>query len=125
MLRAVVAGGLRNDKKVHFILDEAASLGHMDALDDAVDKYRGYGVRLQLYYQILRPAQEVLAGRAGSNAALQRVAGLLRRERQRDGEVRQRAARRGNHHRGRQRGGEQRIRPIVPSRRVFNNSFQE
>ncbi len=23
----------------------------MDALDDAVDKYRGYGVRLQFYYQ--------------------------------------------------------------------------
>jgi len=31
---------------VHFVLDEAASLGRMDALDDAVDKYRGYGVRL-------------------------------------------------------------------------------
>jgi type IV secretion system protein VirD4 len=40
-------------KKVHFILDEAAALGHMPALDDAVDKYRGYGVRLQLYYQSL------------------------------------------------------------------------
>ncbi len=38
-------------KNVNFVLDEAASLGHMDALDDAVDKYRGYGVRLQLYYQ--------------------------------------------------------------------------
>jgi type IV secretion system protein VirD4 len=36
---------------VHFVLDEAASLGHLDALDDAVDKYRGYGVRLQFYYQ--------------------------------------------------------------------------
>jgi type IV secretion system protein VirD4 len=36
---------------VTFVLDEAASLGRMDALDDAVDKYRGYGVRLQFYYQ--------------------------------------------------------------------------
>jgi len=36
---------------VHFVLDEAASLGHMEALDDAVDKYRGYGVRLQFYFQ--------------------------------------------------------------------------
>jgi type IV secretion system protein VirD4 len=53
MLRAVVAGGLQEQEKVHFICDEAASLGHMDALDDAVDKYRGYGVRLQLYYQSL------------------------------------------------------------------------
>ena len=36
---------------VTFVLDEAASLGRMDALDDAVDKYRGYGVRLHFYYQ--------------------------------------------------------------------------
>jgi type IV secretion system protein VirD4 len=53
MLRAVVRGGLQDRRKVHFILDEAASLGHMDALNDAVDKYRGYGVRLQFYYQSL------------------------------------------------------------------------
>ncbi|MBI1314928.1 TraM recognition domain-containing protein [bacterium] len=51
LLRAVVRGGLQETNKVHFVLDEAASLGHMDALDDAVDKYRGYGVRLQFYYQ--------------------------------------------------------------------------
>ena len=51
MLRAVVRGGLQERNKVHFVLDEAASLGHLDCLDDAVDKYRGYGVRLQFYYQ--------------------------------------------------------------------------
>jgi type IV secretion system protein VirD4 len=34
-------------------LDEAASLGHLDCLDDAVDKYRAYGVRLQFFYQSL------------------------------------------------------------------------
>jgi type IV secretion system protein VirD4 len=51
MLRAVVKGGLQEKKLVHFVLDEAATLGHMDAIDDAVDKYRGYGVRLQFYYQ--------------------------------------------------------------------------
>lgn len=39
--------------KVHFVLDEAASLGHMEALDDAVDKYRAYKIRLQFYYQSL------------------------------------------------------------------------
>jgi len=50
LLRAVVKGGL-SQRRVHYVLDEAASLGHMDALDDAVDKYRGYGVRLQFYYQ--------------------------------------------------------------------------
>ena len=53
MLRAVVKGGLQETTKVHFVLDEAASLGHMDALDDAVDKLRGYGVRLQFFYQSL------------------------------------------------------------------------
>ncbi|QJW98489.1 type IV secretory system conjugative DNA transfer family protein [Frigoriglobus tundricola] len=53
LLRAVVKGGLQEKTRVHFVLDEAASLGHMDALDDAVDKFRGYGVRLQLYYQSL------------------------------------------------------------------------
>jgi type IV secretion system protein VirD4 len=51
LLRAVVRGGLQEHSKVHFVLDEAASLGHMEALDDAVDKYRGYGVRLQFYFQ--------------------------------------------------------------------------
>lgn len=53
LLRAVVKGGLQETTKVHFVLDEAASLGHMDALDDAVDKFRGYGVRLLLLYQSL------------------------------------------------------------------------
>jgi type IV secretion system protein VirD4 len=51
LLRAVVRGGLQEWNKVHFVLDEAASLGRMDALDDAIDKYRGYGVRLQFYFQ--------------------------------------------------------------------------
>lgn len=53
MLRAVVRGGLQETTKVHYVLDESSSLGHLEALDDAVDKYRGYGVRLQFYYQSL------------------------------------------------------------------------
>jgi type IV secretion system protein VirD4 len=53
LMRAVVAGGLQERNKVHFILDEAASLGHMDIVDDAVDKFRGYGIRLQFYFQSL------------------------------------------------------------------------
>ena len=53
LLRAVVKGGLRPKNKVHFLLDEAASLGHLEAVDDAVDKYRGYGVRFQFFYQSL------------------------------------------------------------------------
>jgi type IV secretion system protein VirD4 len=40
-------------KTVHFVLDESASLGHLDAIDDAVDKFRGFGVRLIFAYQSL------------------------------------------------------------------------
>jgi len=58
MLLAVVRGGLQETNRVHFVLDEAASLGRMDSLDDAVDKYRGYGVRLQFYYQSLGQLQK-------------------------------------------------------------------
>jgi type IV secretion system protein VirD4 len=53
LLRAVVSGGLQEERKVHFILDEAASLGHMDVIDDAVDKFRGYGARLFFLFQSL------------------------------------------------------------------------
>lgn len=53
MLRAVVRNGLQEANRVHFVLDEAASLGHLESLDDAVDKYRGYGVRLLFLYQSL------------------------------------------------------------------------
>jgi type IV secretion system protein VirD4 len=52
-LRAVVQGGLQETTKVRFILDEAATLGHLEAIDDAVDKLRGYGVRLVFLYQSL------------------------------------------------------------------------
>ncbi len=53
LLRAVVKGGLQETNKVHFVLDEAAALGQMNALDDAVDKFRGFGVRLIFLYQSL------------------------------------------------------------------------
>jgi type IV secretion system protein VirD4 len=52
LLRTVVKGGLSN-RKVQFLLDEAAGLGHLEILDDAIDKYRSYGVRLTLIYQSL------------------------------------------------------------------------
>ncbi len=53
LLLASVRGGIRDGRRVHYVLGEAASLGHMSCLDDAVDKYRAYGVRLQFYYQSL------------------------------------------------------------------------
>lgn len=51
LLRAVVRGGLQEQTLVHFVLDEMASVGRLDAIDDALDKYRGFGIRLQLYFQ--------------------------------------------------------------------------
>lgn len=53
LMRVVIQGGLQQTTKVRFILDEAASLGQMDAIDDAVDKLRGYGVRLLFLFQSL------------------------------------------------------------------------
>jgi type IV secretion system protein VirD4 len=35
------------------VLDEAASLGHLESIDDAVDKYRGFGIRLIFLFQSL------------------------------------------------------------------------
>jgi type IV secretion system protein VirD4 len=41
--------------KVNVILDEAGTLGQMNCIEDALDKFRAFGIRLQLYYQ--SPAQ--------------------------------------------------------------------
>jgi type IV secretion system protein VirD4 len=52
-MKSVIREGLDESRKVHFVLDEAASLGHMASLEDAVDKYRAYGIRCQFYLQSL------------------------------------------------------------------------
>lgn len=52
-LMQVVRGGIKNTRNVHFIVDEAAALGNLEILEDALDKFRGFSVRLQLYYQSL------------------------------------------------------------------------
>jgi len=52
LMRACVREGLNERNKVHFVLDEAASLGaRLKELEDSVDKYRAYGIRNQFYYQ--------------------------------------------------------------------------
>ena len=68
MLRAVVRAGLQEDKKTHFVLDEAASLGQMEVLEDAVDKFRGYGVRMQFFYQAMGQLKQ--CWREGKDQAL-------------------------------------------------------
>ena len=51
MRRVCVTGGLGNRHDVHFVLDETSSLGHLKVLEDAIDKFRKYRVKLQFYYQ--------------------------------------------------------------------------
>ncbi|MDY3551478.1 type IV secretory system conjugative DNA transfer family protein [Gemmata sp. JC717] len=70
ILRACVKGGLGEHNKVHFVLDEAASLGRLEVLDDAVDKYRGYGVRLQFYYQSIGQLQKCWGDEGGDQTLL-------------------------------------------------------
>jgi len=53
LLQAVVKGGANRDRRVHYLVDEAGSVGSMSCLDDALDKYRKHGVRLILMYQAL------------------------------------------------------------------------
>jgi type IV secretion system protein VirD4 len=54
LLRSVIKGGLAKQRNnVTFVFDEAASLGHLEPIDDAIDKYRAYGIRCQFYYQSL------------------------------------------------------------------------
>lgn len=76
MLRACVRAGLGEGSRCHFVLDEAASLGKMDVLDDAVDKYRGYGVRLQFYYQSLGQLSRCW-GEGGDQALLSNTSQIL------------------------------------------------
>jgi type IV secretion system protein VirD4 len=39
--------------KVHFIIDEAATLGHLESIDDALNMGRAYGIRLMFIFQSL------------------------------------------------------------------------
>ncbi len=47
----IVSKGLDEERLVHFILDEAAALGRMEAIEDGVVMYRGFGCRFQFYFQ--------------------------------------------------------------------------
>src|SRR5262249_55588514 len=62
LMRAVIRGGLDRQRKIHFILDESSSLGHLDCIDDAVDKFRGYGAHLQFYFQSLGQLKKCFPG---------------------------------------------------------------
>lgn len=76
-LRAVVDGGLQEKNRVHYVLDEAASLGRMDCLDHALDKYRGYGVRLIFIYQSLGQLGKCWGKEGGDQTFLSNVSSVF------------------------------------------------
>lgn len=77
MLRACVKGGTGEHNEVAFVLDEAASLGRLEVLDDAVDKYRGYGVRLQFYYQSIGQLKKCWGNDGGDQTLLSNTTQLF------------------------------------------------
>jgi type IV secretion system protein VirD4 len=50
-IREVMKGGLGQKQKVHCLIDEAGSIGRMECLKDVLNVGRGFGLRMQLYYQ--------------------------------------------------------------------------
>jgi type IV secretion system protein VirD4 len=53
LMLVVVRAGTQNKRLTYFVVDEAGSLSHLTCLDDAIDKYRKFGIRLILMYQSL------------------------------------------------------------------------
>jgi type IV secretion system protein VirD4 len=51
LMRSVVARGVANPSPVHVILDEAAALGHLEAIDDMLSIGRGFGLHITAIYQ--------------------------------------------------------------------------
>ena len=50
-LRTIIRAGLQTTHRIHMLLDESAALGHLACLDDALAIGRGYGLRIQWYFQ--------------------------------------------------------------------------
>jgi type IV secretion system protein VirD4 len=64
LLRAMTQGNPDERTKVHFLLDEAGHLGHMQILEDAVTLMRGYGIRLIFFFQSIGQVSEMVGERA-------------------------------------------------------------
>lgn len=58
-LRALMRDGINDGHKTHFLLDEISSLGHMQAIVNALDVSRAYGIRLQFFLQALSQAKAI------------------------------------------------------------------
>lgn len=58
-LRIVAKGGLNERQPVSFVLDEAAALGKLDPIKNALTQLRGYGLRMQVYVQSVAQLEEM------------------------------------------------------------------
>lgn len=59
LLRVVVQTGLKQHNPIRFILDEAASLGRLDAIENAITQLRGYGLKMLFMYQSMGQLKKV------------------------------------------------------------------
>lgn len=62
LINSVVRGGLQEKNKVHLILDEMATLGRMEVIEDVLDKYRAFGLRCQMYFQSIGQISKCFPG---------------------------------------------------------------
>lgn len=51
LLRVVVRSGLKLDQRTRFVLDEAAALGRLEPVENAISQLRGYGLNCLFFYQ--------------------------------------------------------------------------
>ena len=58
LIQSVVRAGLQERNLVHVLVDEAAALKRLEVIDDALNRYRAYGIRLILMYQSIGQLKE-------------------------------------------------------------------
>ena len=64
IIRVITRGKASEKNPVLFLIDEAAHLGRMQVLEDAVTLMRGYGIRLWLFFQSVGQLQKIYGDNA-------------------------------------------------------------
>jgi len=65
IMRAVTVGG-DESRQTLFLLDEVGNMGHLQALEDAVTRYSGMGIRLWFIFQSLDQVKAIFCERANT-----------------------------------------------------------
>ena len=66
LLRIITRGKPTEKNPVLFLVDEAAHIGKMQALEDAVTLMRGMGIRLWLFFQSIEQLKKCFGDNAGT-----------------------------------------------------------